>query len=213
MEIRSGKRGRPLKVDLEELIEQYEEAIPKSLGRLAQLRKSSKGIRDSAILGTQTSLPKWIEEGRDILEASKLGRIPTYKEIKDIRTSLRSMKQLQSKQERVFSRAISTQLKNEYERQLTEYASNKGKFYERSKEKILTEFRKLNPKQQQELLQSKYYQDPKTLSPSGTNIEAIKKWSKKELGLERISADKARAYLLERRLLDGIQDIYYRSIK
>lgn len=209
MIIKSGGRGRPLNVDLEALYGEYNALIPKATIKLAELRKETKGLRDTDIFGTQTSLPKWVEEGRDILEASIdfNGRIPTYSEIKDIKQTMQTLKQLSSKQARVFGRALAPQLKKQYESALTQWEKQKSDFLKTQADIVKKHFAKLTPRQQQTLLSSKYYQDPKTLSPYGTNIKAIKKWAEKDSG-RIMTKEEATAYLLRRRIEDGLNDLF-----
>ena len=209
MIIKSGGRGRPLNVDLEALYEEYNALIPKASEKMAQLRQTTKGLRDSDILGTQTSLPKWVEEGRDILEASIdfNGRTPSYSEIKQIKENMQSLKQLASKQSRVFGRALAPQLKRQYEQQLMQWEAQKTDFLREQANIIREKIRQLTPKQQQTLLSSKYYQDPKTLSPYGTNIKAIKKWAEKDSG-RSMTKEEATAYLMRRRIEDGLTELF-----
>lgn len=209
MIIKSGGRGRPINVDLQALYEEYNALIPKASEKLAQLRQTTKGLRDSDILGTQTSLPKWVEEGRDILEASIdfNGRAPSYSEIKQIKQNIQSLKQLHSRQQRVYGRALAPQLKKQYEQQLMQWEAQKTDFLKEQANVIREKIKQLTPAQQQTLISSKYYQDPKTLSPYGTNIKAIKKWAEKDSG-RTMTKEEATAYLMRRRIEDGLTELF-----
>ena len=103
-------RGRPATLDTDVIYSQIESNLNKALSRLSEFRKSSKGYRGESIYGTSTSLPDWISETFDLLDANERGRKLSIKEIETIKQTAKSLRELTSKQKRVYERALDTQL-------------------------------------------------------------------------------------------------------
>lgn len=194
MIIKSGGRGRPIEVNIYELQQQFYEAVHPAERKLAEIRRTTSGMRGEEILGTQTTHPSWVTKSLDILEEAEDGRIPTYKEIKEIRENLQSLKQLASKQERVSNRAIAKQLSREYLKQLERAQQNQSEFTREQLTELERNFEKLTLKEQQEFLLSKDYQDPNAIG----RYKRVKDWAEADSG-RRMSYSEAFAYTINAR--------------
>lgn len=107
--VKSGGRGRPLSIDIDEAYNKIMDLLPKASSRLKALRKSSKGIRSEDIFGTQTSIPEWVEQSIDILDTVRgLGIKPTYQDIKQVKETITTLKQLNSKQKKFMREHLPT---------------------------------------------------------------------------------------------------------
>lgn len=199
---KSGKRGRPLELDINKTWAEFYDLTPLADLRLRQLRQQSKGIRGEALLGSQTSLPDWIEESLDLLEEAQSGRDLSYKEAKQIKQNLESVKELTSNQRRVYERAINEQLTASYIDELTKYSeSSQSDFAKKTISELKNTFSKLSKRSQQNILLSKYYQSPKA---TRGRYRKVKAWSERVSGRKNMTYDEAWAYLLKRRIEDGL---------
>lgn len=194
------RRGRPLKFNIEEIEQTFYELLPKAQKRLRELYKESKGVRTAEIFGTQTSLPKWVEESLDIIEANQLGRNITYEEKKQIKENLKSLKQLTSKQARVYERALDKQLTEQYIKDLEAFNRNGSKLTQKTIKKIKSEITKLTPRERQKLLTSKSYQDVR----KGQRYKKIRDWALADSGKKQMTYEESYIHLINRRLEDGL---------
>lgn len=190
--LKSG-RGRPRKLDTEAIYEQIERSIETAIPRLKEFRKSS-GYRGEKILGSETSLPDWVTESLDILNAQSLGREISPAEAESIRQTALSLKELSSKQQRVYGRSLEQQLTSQYLRDLDRgMEDSHSEFRQQQIESIMQKLSKMTPRQRQEFIQSQYYQDPKTATGE---YKRVREWARKNSGRKRMSMDEAWAYLL-----------------
>lgn len=198
--IKSGKRGRPIKVDFEELSQEFYELKQTALPRLAEIRRTTKGIRNPRVLGTKTSLPDWLSEAQDIIDLAENGRIPSYAEIKDIQTSIKSLRELSSKQARVYQRAISEQLTKDYLKELDIFAEDSGKFTQSQVQQIRQHIESMTPKQRQEFLTGRTYQSPLARG----RYKRIRDWAQADSGKKNMTYAESWAYTYLSRLKDGL---------
>ena len=195
IKIRTGKRGRPLELNTETYIDTIESLYIQASPKLEQLRKASKGYRGEEILGSGQSAPDWVAESLDVLYASEMGRIPSVKELRDIRGTIRSLKQLQSTRVGVSARALSERVSSYYLRELEKLGQDGTTFTRKQIEDVKSMFGQMTPKQINELLFSKGYQDPKTTG----RYKRIKNWASKKTG-RNLSYQESWIYTLTQRL-------------
>lgn len=199
---KSGKRGRPLELDIDKVYDEFFDLTPMAELRLRKFRQETKGIRGEAILGSQTSLPDWLDESIDLLQEAKAGRKISYREAKLIKLNLETIKELGSRQKRVYERALQEQLTSSYFDELLKYQeTSSSEFTKQQINEIKTRIESLSKRAQQSLLFSKYYQSPKTI---GGRYKKVLAWSKKDSGQKNMTLEEAWAYLLKRRIEDGL---------
>lgn len=201
--VKSGGRGRPLTIDTDRLLTQIAAAYKPAMRNLAQIRKSSSGLRDAALLGTQTSAPEWWYTTQAILEQAPSGAL-TYNAAKYVKENMRTIQRLASRQERSRAQALSDILYKDYLRDL-EYQmrrANKAsrKWYEATKSKI----ERLSKSERQKFFTSKSYESPRAFNSN--RYEKVHAWAKKSTGKASMSYQEAYAYLLYRRASDGLEN-------
>ena len=207
--VRTGGRGRPLAIDVEATLEQFLKLKPRATARLREIRRTTSGERAESILGSETTLPIGISASIDALEALKYGVELDYQTAREIRANLRMFKQLASKQERVYSKALASQLLKQYEQDITyqsKYASQKvGETYKGMLERVKT----LSPRQQQKFFTSRGYQNVKT---NRREYKRVIEWAtndiKKRFGIDvQLTAEEAFAYMLEDKQIKELENI------
>lgn len=191
-------RGRPRTLDTDELYEKIEDLFYKAEPRLAQIRKETKGYRGEALLGSSTTAPNWVSESLDLLLASSMDRALSKSEIKEILQTKKSLQELASPQARVYERALSEQFTSQY---LSDIEKGLKDSHSRFKEQQINSIRemleKMSPRERQQFIQSKYYQDPKTQTK---RYRRVKKWAESSSGKRNITYEESYAYLNKRRL-------------
>ena len=199
--VKSGGRGRPLTLDIDTAYDEIISLLPKASARLKALRKSSAGMRSEAIFGTQTSVPDWVEQSLDILDTAQAFDMPlTYKDVKDIKTTITTLKQLGSKQAKVYERALSEQLTQEYLDELEQFEQTSTSFAKQQIKELKQNFMKLSKRGKQKFLTSKAYQSPK----SKGRYKRVKDYAQAETGKSNMTYQDAWAYLYKRRAEDGL---------
>lgn len=202
LQISSGKRGRPLSIDPDkELGELLFKNIPKAKIQLEKMRQETHGIRGVDILGSETELPTWLESSIDALQNLRdYGNIE-YDTLKELKRNLQSVKQLASKQERVFGRALDNILTTDYEQRLDYFAKNSSSFVKKMNQNVKDYLKNLTSKERQSFFMSNRYQDPATMTPHYREVLA---WAKKNSGEKEMTMDEAWAYVRYRRAVDGL---------
>ena len=195
-------RGRPRTIDTDVLYEQIEDLFYKAEPRLAKLRRETKGYRGEALLGTSTTAPNWVSESLDILMASDAGREPSKQEIQEILRTRKSLKELSSPQARVYERAISEQLTEQYISDLKKGLDGSSRFKEQQINKIVETLNKMSPRERQQYIQSRYYQDPRTQQK---RYKRVRNWAKANSGRKNITYEESWAYVQRRRAQDYYQ--------
>lgn len=202
--VSSGRRGRPLSIDPQaELDKLIFQTLPKAQQRLAQFRKETSGVREVSLLGSETQLPGYIEASIDILQDLKEGASISYETLKELKSNLRSVEQLTSRQERVFGRALDTALTSEYFSSLDFFSRNSSEFVKQSNEKVKARLRSMTPQQRQKVFFSSGYQDPATMRGHSPSDERVRAWARKHSGNPEMTFDEAWAYVREQRWLNG----------
>lgn len=204
--VSSGKRGRPLSIDPEaELHNLIYKSIPAAQARLKEFRSTTSGVRDVKTLGSEVELPAAIETTKDVLQNLMEGETVSYETLKELKSNLRQVQQIGSKQERVFGRALEEGLTKEYFSSLDYFSKSSSKFTKESNERVKDMLSKLSPQQRQKAFFSKGYQDPATMvSDSDQRVLA---WVRKATGNKELTVEEAWAYLRERRWAEGLSEI------
>ena len=198
---RISARGRSRTLDIEQA---KTDIIFRSSGaqrRLNQIRKATKGFRNESVLGSYTSAPDFVYEALDLLDATESGRTLKPQEAEFIRETLKTLKELSSPQERVYSRALAGEIMKEYTSTLEEIFGDSSEFAQEQIEEIKKTLEDLTPQKQQEFFTSKYYQD---IVPNKRYKNVIE-WSEEDSG-EKMTEQEAWAYLFKRRLEDFMDD-------
>lgn len=192
LSVSSGGRGRPLSIDPEkELADLMFDIIPAAQKNLANFRKQTSGVRGAEILGTETTLPAFIQTSLDILYDLTEGNSIDYATLKELRANLQSTRQLASKQARVFGRALEPSLTKEYFSSLDYAARNSNDLVQQSNKQIKDRLAQLTPRQRQQFFMSRQYQDPRTQTQEYQRVVA---WASKQVG-RQVSTQEAWAIL------------------
>lgn len=160
--IKTGGRGRPLKIDTEKALQSFLKSKDLAQARLQQIRQEAHGVRAESIVGSDLSLPSVLEASYDVLQALRAGEQISYQTAKELRAGLLATKQLASKQERVYGRALAETFKRQYLKDIQQATKYSTAFTRQQFEGIKTALEKLTPAQQQKFFLSKGYQDPRT---------------------------------------------------
>ena len=195
--IRSGKRGRPLTINTEQILKDYLRYKPKAVKRLQEFRRTTSGERTEEILGSETTLPKAMETMQDVIDALQSGTKINYQTAKELRANLRTVRQLASNQYRVYGRALAEQLSNKYLQDLETQSLNASKTAKKIYKKLGENVKQLTAQQKQKFFMSKSYQSPKTNYKS---YQHAKEWAKNDIkrqtGKEsRLTGEEALAYI------------------
>ena len=200
--IRTGRRGRPLTLDTEELTTQFMKSFAAAKSTLAQIRRKTSGVRDTSILGTPTSLPEWLETTYQVI-SSGIGQLD-YTSARELKAGVKATRQLASRVEKSRQQALSDIMYNQYIYELDTMISKSSEQAKDSYEKLKQRIQSLNKIERQEFFTSKFYESPKAFG--GKEYEKILAWSKKETGKEAMTFQEAGAYLLYRRAIDGLDN-------
>ena len=194
---RISSRGRSRTLDIEQAKTDIIFRSADAQQRLSQIRKATKGFRDESVLGSYTSAPDFVYEALDLLDATESGRTLKPQEAEFIRETLKTLKELSSPQERVYSRALAGEIMKEYSSSLEELFGDSSKFAKEQIKEIKETLQGLTPQKQQEFFTSKYYQDivPKK------KYKHIKEWAESDSG-RTMTYQESWAYSFKRRLED-----------
>lgn len=205
LKISSGRRGRPLSIDPEkELHDLIFEYGKKAHARLRQLAQKSSGVRDIATFGSETEWSKAMESAKDILIDLQENESIDYETLKELKENLKTARELASKQERVFGRALEKQLTKEYFSQLDYFSQNESVDVKASNARIKERIMQMTPKERQSFFLSRSYQDPATM---GGRYENVRAWASNKGGRE-MTMNEAWAYIRERNIdqFEGLID-------
>lgn len=200
--IRTGRRGRPLTLDTEELTTQFMKSFAAAKSTLAQIRRKTSGVRDTSILGTPTSLPEWLETTYQVI-SSGIGQLD-YTSARELKAGVKATRQLASRVEKSRQQALSDIMYKQYIYELDTMISKSSEQAKDSYEKLKQRIQSLNKIERQDFFTSKFYESPKAFG--GKEYEKILAWSKKETGKEAMTFQEAGAYLLYRRAIDGLDN-------
>lgn len=197
LSVSSGRRGRPLSIDPEkELQELIFKDIPKAKARLSEFRKETSGLRDSAILGTETELPNFIQSTLDVLADIQENQSIDYESLKQLKKDLRTTRELKSKQARVYGRALEEKIFEDYESTLLRQNSTSSDFVLQSNKRVLSKLEKMTKQQRQKFFFSRSYQDPRTMTQEYKRLVA---WASNKAG-RQVTVAEAWAILREEKV-------------
>lgn len=201
---KTGRRGRPLTIDTDELQSNFMKALPRAKQTLEELRQKTSGMRGSEILGTRTSLPNSLELALNIIEKERRGQQLTYAQAQLLKSGVREVQKLGSRVQKSRESAIGERLAKDYVDILENTKRTATPQVAKRLDKIIDTVESLTPRQKQRLLLSKSYQDPRTTG--GKNYAKVKAWAKKETGKQKMTMEEAWAFMLEKRLEDGLKN-------
>lgn len=201
LKFKSGRPGRPLTLDTEQALQDIYRALPRAKRALAEFRRTTSGVRDEALLGTQTTLPEWLNMALDALET-----IPTdkfnYTMAKDIRSAIKIAKRLASKREAVSTTALEEQLTTEYLEGLETAQGYSSPFAREQLKRIENQVKNMNKQERIAFFKSKRYQDIGTFGKK--QYKKIKAWAEASAGRE-MSYKESYAYLIAQRADQGLE--------
>lgn len=207
--IKTGERGRPLKIDVDASLKQFMQQLPRAKARLQEIRRTTSGERAESILGSETTLPKGIRASMDVLEALQTGEKIDYATARELRANLRVVKELASKQERVYSRALASSLLKQYEQDIQYQSKYASKQVSQTYKGMLERVKTLTPRQQQKFFTGRGYQNVKT---NRRDYQRIIEWAENDIQSKygqdvQLTAEEAFAYMLEDRQIEAIERI------
>lgn len=207
--IKTGERGRPLKIDVDASLKQFMQQLPRAKARLQEIRRTTSGERAESILGSETTLPKGIRASMDVLEALQTGEKIDYATARELRSNLRVVKELASKQERVYSRALASSLLKQYEQDIQYQSKYASKQVSQTYKGMLERVKTLTPRQQQKFFTGRGYQNVKT---NRRDYQRIIEWAENDIQNKygqdvQLTAEEAFAYMLEDRQIEAIERI------
>ena len=200
--IRTGRRGRPLTLDTEELTTQFMKSFAAAKSTLAQIRRKTSGVRDTSILGTPTSLPEWLETTYQVI-SSGIGQLD-YISAKELKAGVKATRQLASRVDKSRQQALSDIMYNQYIAELDAMASKSSKQAKANYDKLKQKIKSLTKQQRQEFFTSSSYESPKAFGKQ--KYEKIRAWAKKETSKKNMTYQESYAYLLYRRAMDGLDN-------
>lgn len=198
---KSGRRGRPLTLDTEAALKDIYKALPRAKQELAEFRRTTSGVRDEALLGTNTTLPEWLNMALDALET-----IPTerygYKMAKDIRSAVKIAKRLASRRKDVSTTALEETLTTEYLEGLETAEGYSSPFAKEQLRKVAKQIKAKTKAERVAFFKSKRYQDIGTFGRK--QYRKIKAWAEASSGRE-MNYKEAYAYLIANRAEQGLE--------
>lgn len=207
--IKSGKRGRPSRIDIDATYDLIEDLYLTASPRLKEIRKTTKGMRGEEILGTQTTVPEWVEESLDTLGAAQLGRKIDYLELQQIKSTINSLKELSAKRAKVYERGLAKQFEQAYLKELKEFEESASAFGKKQTKRIKEKLSKMTARQKQEFFTSKQYQAVK----DNKKYKHVKNWAEADSG-KKLTYNEAWAYLYNKKMEDqGYHALCYKHLK
>lgn len=198
--------GRPITIDTEQTILNFQRNILKAKKTLASIRRRTSGYREERLLGTPTTLPDFITNTLDALNALQDGEKLSLQAVREIKTNLKATKELASVQSRVRERALADLMRQQYEAEMLNVAKDASKFTKKSIGRQIGRIKAMTKKQQQEFFTSTKYQSPKTMYKRYKKIVdwANADYEKRSGQKVDLSWQEAYTYMLERRQADGL---------
>lgn len=203
--IYTGKRGRPLSIDPElELERLIDYSIPKAKTRLAQIRRETRGSRDPDIVGTETDLPGFINTTIDALVDLTQGGTVDAQTLRELKRNIKITEQLGSKQRRVYGRALTPLLEQDYFKQLEKTEKSGSRLVKQANDQFRRRYSRMTRQEQQSFFFSQQYQDIRT---QVARYEHIRAWAEDRYNQKDLTDAEAWALLREQRLADFGKDI------
>ena len=197
---RTGKRGRPMELDTEKVLDAFYNYLPRAKQSLAEFRAESSGINTEQLLGTNTSLPEWLDTSITALERFSLDKI-TLEMAKEIKQDLLITKKLASRVERVSTTALEQTITEQYIKDLNAAINIGSKFSKSKYQEIKQQIEQMTPRQRMGFYKSKNYQEIGSFRD--LEYKRIKSWAEASTG-SKLTYKESYAYLIARRMQDGL---------
>lgn len=197
---RTGKRGRPMELDTDKVLDAFYNYLPRAKESLADFRAESSGYASPELLGTKTSLPEWLETSIDALERFSADKI-TLEMAKEIKRDLNITKRLASKVERVSTTALEKTITEQYLKSLETASISQSKFARSQYSEIKKNIEQMTPQQRMQFYKSKGYQDVGSFRE--LRYKRIKSWAESSTG-QTLTYKESYAYLIARRMQDDL---------
>lgn len=185
--------GRPIKFDIEKTKKQFWDSLKTAKKGIVRVLKTTSGIRRESILGSYTSQPEFVTATYDALQ---YGKDISLEQVREIRQTLKKLKQLSSKRLITNQLAFEDIITREFIADIEKNVKKKS-----LRNEIIENIKSLTPKQRVSYYFSKSYQERNSFR--GNRYKNIREWAKKDSGNENMSYDEAYDYLIKRRLEDG----------
>lgn len=193
-------RGRPLTLDTEAVTEEIFARLPRARQTLKEFRQTTSGVRDEEIIGTETSLPEWLDAS--IMALTQFEDKITLASARDIKQALNVVRKLSSQRVSTREIALESKLTSEYlkglESATKQSDTGAGKYYK----KIEKYIKQASKKERVEYYKSRSYQDVGSFR--NRRYQRIKAWAEDSTG-RKMSYKESYAYLVARRLEDGLE--------
>lgn len=199
--------GRPIKIDTEQTLESLNRYIGRAKETLRDIRRSSSGYREARVLGTETSLPAFVNETWDALNELQYGGKLSLSAVRQVRQNIKTIKELASVQARVRERALSYLLEEQYVAEMSSRARGASQFTRKSVGRQIARVKNLSPRGKQAFFTSKKYQSPRSFYKRYKHIQdwANSKAEKERRGSnEDLNWEDSASWLMERRAQDGL---------
>lgn len=196
--LRFKTKGRPLTLDTTAAIEEIFRRLPTARETLSEFRKTTSGVRDEELLGTETSLPEWLDAS--IMALTQFEDKINLQSARDIKKSLRTLRKLSSRKMTSRETALEPIITNEYLeslKQAEKTSSGATRWYEKLRKYITS----ATKKQRIAFYKSRAYQDVGSFR--NRRYKRIKAWAEESTG-RKLSYKQSYAYLVARRLEDGL---------
>ena len=193
-------RGRPLTLDTEAVTEEIFARLPRARQTLKEFRQTTSGVRDEEIIGTETSLPEWLDAS--IMALTQFEDKITLASARDIKQALNVVQKLSSQRVSTREIALESKLTSEYlkglESATKQSDTGAGKYYKKLEKYI----KRASKKERVEYYKSRSYQDVGSFR--NRRYKRIKAWAEDSTG-RQMSYKESYAYLVARRLEDGLE--------
>ena len=193
-------RGRPLTLDTDAITEEIFTRLPRARQTLKEFRKTTSGVRDEEIIGTETSLPEWLDAS--IMALTQFEDKITLASARDIKKTLDIVRKLSSARATTREIALESKLTSEYLKGLesaTKQSDTGAGMYYKKLEKYIKQASK---KERVAYFKSRSYQDVGSFR--NRRYKRIKEWAQASTG-RLMSYKESYAYLVARRLEDGLE--------
>ena len=193
-------RGRPLTLDTEAVTEEIFARLPRARQTLREFRQTTSGVRDEEIIGTETSLPEWLDVS--IMALTQFEDKITLTSARDIKKTLDIVRKLSSARASTREIALESKLTSEYLsglEQVSKQSINGASKYYQKLEKYI---KSASKKERVAYFKSRSYQDVGSFRDR--RYKRIKAWAQSSTG-RSMSYKESYAYLVVRRLEDGLE--------
>lgn len=193
-------RGRPLTLDTEAVTKEIFARLPRARETLREFRRTTSGVRDQELVGTETSLPEWLDAS--IMALTQFEDRISLQSARDIKQTLEIVRKLSSPRGLSRETALEGKITEEYLQEL-EYAGRTAdtgakKYYRQLERQI----KAMSKQQRVAYYKSRQYQSVGSFRER--RYKRIKAWAQDSNG-RSMSYKESYAYLVARRLEEGLE--------